>query len=144
MRSVPELRKHAWIIDCLGYAGMSSDETDRGVAVRHYRVKKKEWRAPELCPFLHTIDRVTARTKDAISSRGTQKYYRLPGEAVTSGGAVVQGLPINFYDATWLANLRANQKPAFESLKVVPNEYPLIHHPIILEYALCSIHGMRY
>ena len=130
--TIPELRKHAWIIDGLGYAGMSSDESDPGRAVKHFRVKKKEWRAAELGPFLHIIDRVTARTKAVTSSRGSQKYYRLLGEGVSSGG-VVPGLPINFYDAAWLANLRANQRPAFDLLRIDPNNYPLIHHPVISE-----------
>ena len=127
VNSIPELRKHAWILDRLGSAGMSSDESSMELGVRLYRVKKKYWRAAELTPFLHTIDRVTAQTKSATTSKGSQKYFRLPGEGVSSEGGIVPGLPINFYDPAWLDNLRAQMRPAFDSLKIDPNAYPLVH-----------------
>ena len=131
MDSVPELHKHAWILDHLGCVGMSSDESSVEHGVKIYRIKKKYWRAAELSPFLHTVDRVTTQTKNAITSRGCQKYPRLPGEGVSSEGGIVTGLPINFYDAAWLANLRTQIKPAVDWLKIDPNTYPLVHDQVI-------------
>jgi len=128
---VPELRRHAWVLDRLGYAGMSSDESSVEHGLKIYRVKKKYWRAAELCPFLHMIDRVTAQTKNVTTSKGSQKYHRLPGEGVSSEGGIVPRLPVNFYDAAWLANLQTQMKPAFNSLRVDPNVYPLVHDQTI-------------
>jgi hypothetical protein len=112
---------------------MSSDESSLEHGVKIYRTKKKYWRAAELSPFLHGIDRVTAQTKNVTTARGSQRYLRLPGEGPQSEGAIVPGLPINFYDAAWLANLQAHMKPAFDALEINPVEYPLIHDPVIQE-----------
>lgn len=132
-RSVPELGRHVWILDSLGYAGMSSDESSTEHGVKLYRIKKKFWRAAELGPFLHAIDRVTAQTKNVTTARGSTKYHRLPGENTSSEGGVVPRLPINFYDAAWLANLQTHMKPAYESLGINPIAYPLIHDQVIQE-----------
>lgn len=112
---------------------MSSDESSVERGLKIYRVKKKYWRATELSPFLHSIDRVTAQAKNATTSKGSQKYLRLPGEGVSSEGGVVSGLPINFYDVAWLTNLRTQMKPAFDSLKIDLNAYPLVHDQAIQE-----------
>lgn len=133
MRTIPELERHAQILDCLGCAGMSSDETSKEGGVKMYRVKKKFWRAAELGPFLHMIDRITEQTKNATSSKGSTKYLRLPGKDTSSEGGVVRGLPINFYDTAWLANLQTNMKPVFDSLKINFNPYPLVHDETIQE-----------
>lgn len=133
MRAVPELERHAWILDRLGCAGMSSDETGAEGGVKLFRVKKKFWRAAELGPFLHMIDCVTVQTKNVTTSKGSTKYHRIPGGNTSSEGAAVIGLPINFYDPAWLTNLRANMKPAFDSLRIDPNPYPLIHDETIQE-----------
>ena len=133
VHAVPELHRHAWIIDRLGCAGMSSDESSVEHGVKIYRVKKKYWRAAELRPFLHAIDRVTEQTKNVTTVRGSQKYHRLPGGEVSSEGGIVPRLPINFYDAAWLTNLRGHMKPAFESLEIELNAYPLVHDQIIQE-----------
>ena len=127
VNSVPELHKHAWIIDRLGRAGMSSDESSVELGVKFYRIKKKYWRAADLSPFLHTIDRVTAQTKNATTSKGCRKYFRLPGEVESKEGGIVPGLPINFYDAEWLANLQTQMKPVHDGLNIDPNTYPLVH-----------------
>ena len=133
MRSVPELCNHAWVLDCLGCAGMSSDKTSVEHGVKIYRIKKKFWRAAELGSFLHTINRVTEQTKNVTTSRGSQKYYWLPGKSKSSEGGIVLGLPINFYNVAWLTNLRGHTKPAFDSLEVNLNVYPLVHNQIIQE-----------
>lgn len=133
MRDVPELHRHAWILDRLGCAGMSSDESSVERGVKIYRVKKKYWRAPELLPFLHSIDRVTAQGKNATTTKGSQRYLRLPGEGESSEGPIVRGLPVNFYDASWLAKLQASYKPAFEHLEIDPVEYLLVHDRVIQE-----------
>jgi hypothetical protein len=131
--NVPELQKHAWIIDHLGPAGMSSDESSVERGVKVYRIKKKFWRAAELRPFLHAIDRVTEQTKNATTTKGSQKYHRLPGEGVSSEGGIAPGLPVNFYGAAWLDNLRAHMKPAYDLLEIDPNVYPLVHNQVIQE-----------
>ena len=112
---------------------MSSDESSVEHGVKIYRVKKKFWRAAELRPFLHAIDRITEQTKNVTATRVSQKYHRLPGAEVSSEGVIVQHLPINFYDPVWLTNLREQMKPAYDSLEVDPNEYPLIHDQVIQE-----------
>ena len=131
MRTVPELRRHESIIDSLGCAGMSSDETSVESGVKIYRAKKKYWRAPELEPFLHMIDRVTEKTKNATSSRGSTKYLRLPSNKVSKEGAIVPHLPINLYDREWLVELHANMKPVYDWLNVKHEVYPLVHDPVI-------------
>lgn len=121
------------MLDSFGCGGMSSDETSVEHGVKVYRVKKKYWRAADLRPFLHSIDRVTAQMKNVTTTKGSQRYLRLPGEGVSSEGVAVPRLPINFYDAGWLANLRANMKPVFDLLKINTNKYPLIHDQVIQE-----------
>jgi hypothetical protein len=133
VNSVPELRRHAWMIDSLGCAGMSSDETSKENGMTVYRVKKKFWRAAELGPFFHSIDRVTEQTKNVTTSKGSRRCHRLPCEKVSSEGGIVPGLPINFYNTAWLANLRAQMKPAFDSLEINLNVYPLVHEEVIQE-----------
>ena len=112
---------------------MSSDETDVERGMKFYRIKKKFWRAAELGPFLHAIDRVTEQTKNATMSRGSLKYHRLPGESESREGGVILGLPINFYNPTWLTSLRTSMKPAYDRLRIDPNAYPLIHNQVIQE-----------
>ena len=133
VQAVPELRKHAWIIDSLGHAGMSSDESSVERGVKVYRVKKKFWRAAELGPFLHAIDRVTEQTKNVTTTRGSQKYNWLPSGEVSSEGGIVLRLPINFYNEEWLTNLRGQMKPAFDLLEINPNTYTLVHDQVIQE-----------
>jgi hypothetical protein len=133
VQRIPELTKHAELIDDLGCGGMSSDETSVEHGVKLFRIKKKFWRAAELGPFLHAIDRVTERIQNTTTSRGSSKYHRLPGENESREGGIVSGLPINLYDPVWLANLRANMKPAYDMLEVKPDAYPLVHDPIIQE-----------
>ena len=112
---------------------MSSDESSVERGVKVYRVKKKFWRAAELGPFLHAIDRVTEQTKNVTTTRGSQKYNRLPSGEVSSEGGIVSRLPINFYDGAWLANLWGQMRPAFDSLDIDPNTYTLIHDQAIQE-----------
>ena len=97
------------------------------------RIKKKNWRAAELSPFLHAIDRVTQQVKNITTSRGSSKYNRLPGENVSQDGGVVVGLPINFYNPTYLAHLRTTMKPIYDQLEIAPNAYPLVHDQVIQE-----------
>ena len=80
--NIPELHRHAWILDYLGCAGMSLDESSTECGVKIYHVKKKYWRAPELHPLLHLIDCITAQAKNATTSKGSQRYLWLPGEGV--------------------------------------------------------------
>ncbi|KAF9777739.1 hypothetical protein BJ322DRAFT_1015465 [Thelephora terrestris] len=130
---IPELREHSWVIDHLGAAGMSSDESSTEHGVKIYRIKKKYWRAAELGPFLHGIDRVTAQYKNVTTSKGSQRYLWLSGGEQSTGGVAMPGLPVNFYDAEWLTNLQTHMKPAYNSLEIDPVEHPLIHHPVIQE-----------
>ena len=112
---------------------MSSDESSVECGVKVYRIKKKFWRAAELGPFLHAIDHVTEQTKNVTTTRGSQKYNRLPSGEVSSEGGIVSRLPINFYDGAWLANLRGQMRPAFDSLDIDPNTYTLVHDQAIQE-----------
>lgn len=93
---VPELRQHADAVGRLGCAGMSSDESSEEYKTKIYHIRKLPWRALELGPFLHTIDRVTEQVKNATSIRGSRKY-RLPGENESQGQAAALGLPNNLY-----------------------------------------------
>lgn len=111
--------------------GMSSDESSVESGLKVFRIKKKAWRAAELGPFLHAIDRVAENRKNAITSRGYVRGLRLPGENRSQGRGVVTSLPINFYDQAFLANLRATARPAYDMLKIDPEAHPLVHHPVI-------------
>lgn len=133
VRSIPELRRHESIINRLGCAGMSSDESSVERGMKFYRIKKKFWRAPEVSTFLHSIDRVTEHAKNITTSRGSTKYHRLPGQNESREGAIVRRLPVNLYDPIWLAELRANWKPAYDSLKIEHEAYSLAHDQIIQE-----------
>ena len=133
VRSVPELRRHEPIIDHLGCAGMSSDESSVERGMKIYRIKKKFWRAPEVSIFLHSIDRVTEHAKNVTTTKGSTKYHRLPGQKESREGAIGSGLPVNLYDPIWLADLRANWKPTYDALKIKHEEYPLAHDQVIQE-----------
>ena len=131
VRNVPELRRHETIITRLGCARMSLDESSVEHGMKVYRVKKKYWRASELGPFLCMIDRVTEQTKNATTTRGSTKYKRILGEKESQEGGIVSGLPINFYNPVWLADLRANKKPAYDSLNIKREAYTLAHDQVI-------------
>jgi hypothetical protein len=129
----PELSRHHRVIEDLGVAGMSSDESGKENGQKVFRVRRKFWRAAALGPFLHTIDRVTNLKNDVVGGNASQKFQRLPGGPDSSYGPVVSKLPVNFYDAAWLANIKANAKPIYDSLGANPEEYALVHDERVQE-----------
>jgi len=112
---------------------MSSDESSKENEQKVFRIRKKFWRAAALGPFLHVIDRVANLKSDVVGGNAGQKFQRLPGGSNSSHGGVVPNLPVNFYDAAWLANMKANAKPVYDSLCPNPEEYALVHDERIQE-----------
>lgn len=86
---------------------MSSDESDGENPERPiYVVKKRDWRNKDLIPYLSAIDRDRNTTNAYGNTRaGNPPRYRSRKHGKRSVRLAIPGLPINFYDAGWLAGL---------------------------------------
>lgn len=124
---------HLEAIESLGSAGMSSDDSGKESDQKVLRIKKRFWRAPELGPFLRVIDRIADANSDALKGDVILRLPRLPGGPESTAGGIVKGLPVNFYDPTWLANIKMNARPVYDALRVKEEEYDLRHGDQIME-----------
>jgi hypothetical protein len=89
----------------LGVNGASSDES--GAENRKYVIKIIKWRSAKLTPYLQLIDQNMFRSTGLgknLPGNAPRQRIRLPG-ATLSRGQAPSGLPLNFYDETWLAGL---------------------------------------
>lgn len=111
---VPLLRRHVNMLERLGVAGMSSDESDTAevlgnASIRNentrYRVKRPRWRAPVLETWLRVFDTcyiVWRRTStDAIHGAPVHLRER-PSNSWSYSKKFVTCLEKNAYDAQWL------------------------------------------
>ncbi|TFY57449.1 hypothetical protein EVG20_g8546 [Dentipellis fragilis] len=83
----PTLQKFVGVVDALGIAGMSSDESDSSEGQKRYVITQPAWRSAEI------------RKRD---TRGQHVRHRAQSERVSQWTLAPLQLPINFYDATWL------------------------------------------
>src|SRR5271154_5001172 len=86
-KRIPELRKHARILQILGPQGMSDDEREEQHGRISYRVQTPTWRNPALIPFLRAFDRIYAILKESstlLDRRGNPVHERVPGDAYVS------------------------------------------------------------
>lgn len=108
----------------LGTEGQSSDE-DEGLDddnVRRFGIIRKEWRSAKLARFLFIITKFGVRYND---SRKVTTAASRPRHGPTDRVSLtrpVAGLPINFYDAKWLASLSDFERAR---LNIKPDEYDL-------------------
>lgn len=106
----------------LGSEGMSSDEDEgvRGDGVRAYGIVRKEWRSAKLARFLQII--TAFGLKYTAGGPGGSFRHRYGPTDRVSVTRPVAGLPINFYDATWL-----KRQSEFELRRLAPKgaEYDL-------------------
>lgn len=118
------------VASSLGQGGTSSDESSVETGGRRkYIINLVDWRSKELIPYLQLIDRDFNRLNrygNARPGNPCRERTRLAG-AKSSTRAAIRGLPINFYDATWLANL-SNEERNFLAPK------PRMEFPAIIEY----------
>ena len=104
MNEVQELREFLPVICCLAEEdGMSSDEQDES-NVGDLHSSRPFWRHSSVTDFLHSIDSIGASRK--ISGSTTQNgCSRRRSSKVDEESRVVKGLPINFYDWSYLGRL---------------------------------------
>ncbi|KAH9856335.1 hypothetical protein C2E23DRAFT_722276, partial [Lenzites betulinus] len=102
----PHTRPHVRLLQQLGTEGMSSDEEDKDSPYTRYRILRKPWRAPAVTTFLRVLDALHRRWRSRHgqgNQRGAPPRLRYMGTDVSNLSRPVRGLPINFYDANWLA-----------------------------------------
>ena len=123
-----------WLVASqLDLGGMSSDESsnDNTTARKNVHIKSVPWRNEELIPYLRRIDADFNRLNRYGNRRPGNPFrdrVRVPGMKKTERPAIT-GLPINFYDKTWYANL-SNSDIRFLKAK------PELPFPVIVEYNL--------
>ena len=115
----------------LDLGGMSSDESnnDDSSSRKACFINSVPWRNEELIPFLQRIDGDFNRLNCYGNRRAGNPFrdrVRMAGTKRTERPAVA-GLPINFYDKTWYANL-SNSDIRFLQAK------PELPFPVIVEY----------
>ncbi|KDR79748.1 hypothetical protein GALMADRAFT_136359 [Galerina marginata CBS 339.88] len=116
----------------LGLGGTSSDESgEEGVNTsrKAFVIRSVGWRSDELVPYLQMIDRDFNRFNRYGNKRPgnpLRDRVRLP-TAKASVRPAIRGLPKNFYDKTWYANL-TNEEVLFLQAK------PDLAFPVIVQY----------
>lgn len=139
----PGLRHHTQMLKYLGVDGMSSDDSDHGVAtgVPQYRIVKKSWRHPSLAPWLRVFDALHRHSRFRPvrrTTRGAQAHIRLLGNRVDSSRAAVPQLCQNAYNPTWLDGLNEFDR---EDLQMDANLYNFSHSPEIYQWVSFSCHN---
>ncbi|TFY68056.1 hypothetical protein EVG20_g3700 [Dentipellis fragilis] len=101
----PTLQKFVGVVDALGIAGMSSDESDSSEGQKRYMITQPAWRSAEIRKVMGTLDMVHSLTRASNAKRDTRGQHvrhRAQSERVSQRTLAPLQLPINFYDATWL------------------------------------------
>lgn len=134
-----ECHPHLPILDALGPAGMSSDDSDHTdeAGVPQYRIKSRPWRNPELTPFLrvldgvHRHDRFQDTSEDRTAGAGAQPHIRnmLPGPLAESTTRPPVGLPRPVYRSELLDTPQGARLRARTS---APHNFT--HAPAIVKY----------
>ena len=122
-----------WLVASqLDLGGMSSDESsneDPNSSRKACVIKSVPWRNEELIPYLQMIDgdfNQFNRYGNRKPGNPFRDRVRLAGMKATERPAIT-GLPKNFYDKTWYANL-SNNDIRFLQAK------PELQFPVIIEY----------
>jgi hypothetical protein len=102
----PDLAIHVSMLRQLTADAMSSDESeDEEGRQRVYNTRKKNWRSLKMQQFLRDLDALDRYQRSLVSSSGNWPRKRNFACGKVSKRRPVRGLPINFYDEDWLANL---------------------------------------
>ncbi|KAG1730192.1 hypothetical protein EDB19DRAFT_1589168, partial [Suillus lakei] len=106
------------IIKQLGINGMSSDESDHPASngLATYRILIKCWRSQKITDFLRTCNALHLMVRYQLEwdvTSGAWPHLRLLLMRF-SARAMVQKLPVNFYDQDWLKTLSGFQKDALQ------------------------------
>jgi len=101
------LKEHLKLLEALGSAGMSSDESTIELSTNQltYTVVKPEWRHPDLHNWLRVFDQLHLRNHInswSVDKRGTFPHIRALSQKVRKKAHAPPGLPINAYDPKWL------------------------------------------
>lgn len=113
-------RAYIDVVDMVGAAGMSSDETETEASRDNLKVVRrheKNWRSPDLSRFFESVDQ-----KHKPRARGNKPYRRLPskGDREPTDSKAVSGLPINFYRATWYWSLHHVDRQDLDAKEEMP------------------------
>jgi hypothetical protein len=96
------------VLDKLGKEGMSSEESDGecGTSDRIYRIKRLDWRSPELTEWLRRLDGMPTKNKnDAVLARMAFYRTRITSDLHSTSRPAVPRLPNGFYRAEWVRAL---------------------------------------
>lgn len=102
--------------------GMSGDETDhRGeqpiAGQRKFFVVRPGWRSQEVTRWLRVIDclyMIHRFSLDGRATRGNWVRHRIDSDRVAWDRLPVSGLPVNFYDPSWLDGLSKGERDSLE------------------------------
>ena len=100
---------------------MSSDEQGAD-DVRDLRSSRPFWRHPSITEWLHNIDSVGANLETPRNA-AQNGYRRRKSSEVDKESRVVKGLPLNFYDWSYLNNLERPQYLALDPKPVLSLEF---------------------
>lgn len=104
----------------LSAAGMSSDDSDGEDNTR--TVRKVVWRSRKILEVLKAVDR-DANTLGRFGGArpgNPGKPRKRRATALTSRRNAIPGLPINFYDETWLSTLKDRERAELNAQKPFP------------------------
>ncbi|KAA1477407.1 hypothetical protein DENSPDRAFT_758508, partial [Dentipellis sp. KUC8613] len=94
------LHKFVGVLDALGIAGMSSDESDSSLGQKTYTITRPQWRSAEFRRVMGTLDVIYSLTRSAKArsdARGQHVRRRKASEKVSTRTVAPKRLPINFY-----------------------------------------------
>jgi hypothetical protein len=115
---------HVDMLRKLTVDAMSSDESeDEEGRQRTYNTRKKTWRSVKLQQFLRDLDALDRYQRSLESSCGNWPRKRNFAYGNVSKRPPVRGLPINFYDEDWLANLTDEAR---DELAIDSSRYDLL------------------
>ena len=118
------MKKIAKLIDRMGTAGISGDETDRGkegigMIPPRYKIGRVSWRSQELTHVMRSLDLLHLHSRFTPAGRitsGNWPRYRVESTLEVDSSPVC-GLPRNCYDPIWLAD---QDEDALDMLDVGP------------------------
>ena len=101
---------------------MSGDETDRHgeqpiAGQRKFFVVRPGWRSQEVTRWLRVIDNlytVHRFSVDGRATRGNWVWHRIDSDRVDRDRPPISGLPVNFYDASWLKGLSEGERDSLD------------------------------
>ena len=104
----------AQMVEMLGPAGMSSDESDvdDNTEKTSYRIKKRLWRAKVCKERLILID----GDRNVTNAYGGARPGKLPRERIRTSASTISkrpptvGCPKNFYSREWVSNLGSDRE----------------------------------